>query len=239
MDQKTIISLASVLFTALIFVLFIKFLIWIGQRPKNNKLKEIAVSEDPDFLAGLRDSPDPDIAAAARERIEQIALETSDPAVFLKIAGMWQNGLKEFVYDKALERFTDEDFRLQIIAERNVTEAVRAKAAGEIRSGEQLFRIAADNRLPIAVRIAAVSHIDDQEDLLDIAINTGMNAAETRLDEDHLRRYGEALCARGQHVYVETGTSFESGEYDNDRHYRITTYQCRRCGKTKTEESLC
>ena len=239
MEVKTIISIASVLFTILFFVLFIKLLIWIGKKPKRNQLKAIAVSDDISYLDGLCHSPDPDIAGAAGERIKQIALETPDPAVFLKIARMRKNLLQGSVYEQALARFTDEAFRLQIIAEGNVPESVRVKAVGGIRSGEQLFRIASDSRLSYDVCDAAASCIDDQDDLLDLALNTGMKTAVSRLDPDHLKRYGEALCAQGWHDWIEAGTRYESGEFDSDRHYRITTYKCRRCGKTKTEESLC
>lgn len=236
---ETIISIVLVPLSIAVIVLFVKGLVWLAKRPKRKLLGEISFITDENDLMKYFMNQDQDIRRAAEERMNQLAMLAETPAAFLKIAENPRIRLKESVFMEALSRFDDEDFLYRLVKGTSVPDAVRFAAAERIRDKDHLCEIALSSTLPDEIRINALKRINDQEDLLTIAVHSEWKAAIDLLDEEHLRQMGEILCRLGKHDYVQTEERFESGEYDNDRHYRIVTYTCKRCGKVKVEEHGC
>ena len=242
MDHSEVTAIISILLVPafiLFVVFFIKLLKWIANRPKKKLLEEIASSADVNDLVKYYLNQDTDIRSAAEKRADQLAAQAKTPAEFLKIAENPRIRLKGSVYKEALERFDDEDFSYHLVNGEFVPDDVRLQALDRIRDKDHLCQIAYEFKLSEEICKKALLRIDDQDAILGIALKTNWKAAIGMLDEEHSRQMGEILCAQGKHDYAEIEERYESGEYDNDRHYRITTYRCRRCGKIKTEEHPC
>ena len=236
---ETIISIALGPLCIAAIVLFVKGIVRLARRPKRKLLEKIAFITDENDLEKYLMDQDPDIHRAAEERMNQLAVLSETPAAFLKISEKPRIRLKESVFMGALSRFDDEDFLYRLVKGTSVPDTVRFAAAERIRDKNHLSEIALSSNLPDEICINALKRINDQETLLAIAVHSEWKAAINLLDEAHLRQMGEILCSQGKHAFVQTDERFESGEYDNDRHYRIVTYTCKRCGKVKVEEHGC
>ncbi len=226
----------SVVFVGGLYLLF-RFM---GKEQEKKLFDQIANSSDVDYLVKHFSSAfKPEINKAAKDRLNQIARKTNDPNVFLRLSQSSYIKPDNIFYEGRVYPVSDADLLLKVAPKVKPDRSTWEKVLSRISDEDTLADIAESDKVPGDICREALARISDQEILLGIALKSGWQAAADRLDEEHFRQWGETMCRRGSHAFQVTNRYYESGEYDNDRHYEVVTYVCSRCGKVKTEEHLC
>ncbi len=213
---------------------------YVGKQQANKLLDQVRNSRDVEFLIKhLGSAYKPEINKAAEESLNRIARTTGNPQEFFRLSQASYIKPENIWYSGRHYPVSDADLLLKVAPKVKPDRAVWEGILARISDEDILADIAESYSVPGEICREALARITDQDLLLGIALKSGWQAAADRLDEEHLNQWGEEMCRKGSHAYQMIDRHFESGEYDNDRHYEIVTYKCSRCGNVKTEEHLC